>query len=186
MLYFEANAEKDKVALTWATASEINNDFFTIEKSRDGETFEPVAFVQSKATDGYSSNTIKYSYKDNDPLDGISYYRLKQTDFDGSYEYSPMVDVRFDQQQEDIFTIYPNPNRGNTFGLLSNKHDPGEKVSVTITNTSGRVVYQKFIHADENGFIDKDITPNSELNSGLYIVNISSYNSNKTGRLIVK
>jgi hypothetical protein len=91
LISFEANLNaNNQVDIFWSTASEQNNDFFTIERSIDGLNWEIVATV---AGAGNSTNRIDYAAYDLRPLSGISYYRLKQTDYDGAFEYSNIVSV---------------------------------------------------------------------------------------------
>jgi hypothetical protein len=93
LLSFTAKYQDGKVLLNWATGSEINNDYFTLERSRDAVSAEIIGFVDGA---GNSSQTLHYEFIDHDPLPGISYYRLKQTDYDGSFEYSQWVAVQVD------------------------------------------------------------------------------------------
>jgi len=81
--------------LLWSTATETNNDYFTIERSKDGISYQTIGIVDSKATGGNSTNMLSYSYSDNtfpgeevEYLNNVFYYRLKQTNFDGNYSYS--------------------------------------------------------------------------------------------------
>ena len=85
LLSFEAICNNNSVNLLWSTASEKNNDYFTIERSSDGITFQTVLTVKGA---GNSNQVINYSAIDEKPIDGIAYYRLKQTDYDGKFEYS--------------------------------------------------------------------------------------------------
>jgi hypothetical protein len=91
LISFEAKMNTNKqVDIFWATASELNNDFFTIERSADGVNWE---IVTTATGAGNSIYRIDYAAYDSRPLSGISYYRLKQTDFDGAFEYSNIVSV---------------------------------------------------------------------------------------------
>ncbi|MES2567304.1 MAG: lamin tail domain-containing protein [Bacteroidota bacterium] len=110
LLYFNANYNGKYVDLNWATATEINNDYFTIERSGDGLNFESLLKVKGA---GNSTNQINYSVTDEEPINGISYYRLKQTDFDDNFSYSNIVSVTSKIEEE--YKIYPNPNES---GLL--------------------------------------------------------------------
>lgn len=105
LLEFTATPADGAVNLLWKTASELNNDYFTIERSADGVVFHEILRVRGA---GNSSQTLTYQIQDQQPLTGISYYRLKQTDYDGQYEYFEMVRVRFEQGDTDLL-IYPNP-----------------------------------------------------------------------------
>jgi hypothetical protein len=80
----------DKAVIKWTTATEINNDFFTVERTLDGITFEEVV---ETAGAGNSFEPLTYVENDQYPLPGTSYYRLKQTDYDGQFEYSGMVEL---------------------------------------------------------------------------------------------
>jgi hypothetical protein len=90
-LFFTASLNNQKqVVLNWATASELNNDFFTVERSVDGLTWEVVDLVNGSGTTPLRND---YSTIDPRPYSGLSYYRLKQTDFDGTFEYADIVSV---------------------------------------------------------------------------------------------
>jgi len=106
LITFNGTVENGAVVLNWATATETNNDYFTIEKSKDAINFETVAFAGGA---GNSNVLLLYSTIDNAPFQDISYYRLKQTDFDGKYTYSNLVKVDFVHQMADNVSIYPNP-----------------------------------------------------------------------------
>ncbi|TAE80628.1 MAG: hypothetical protein EAY81_10345, partial [Bacteroidetes bacterium] len=108
LIAFNAVLAHKKVNCTWETASEINNDYFTIERSVDGEDFEDVGTIKGR---GNSSTNSHYHFTDNNPFEGISYYRLKQTDFDGKYTYSPIQKVGSTEQLDgEIALHYVNDN----------------------------------------------------------------------------
>jgi hypothetical protein len=104
LINFEANTEKNAVVLQWSTASEINNDYFTIERSADGENFNEIAKVTGAGNSSFLKN---YLHKDTQPLPGTNYYRLKQTDFDGQYTFSSIIAVKFEYNSR--IKIIPNP-----------------------------------------------------------------------------
>jgi hypothetical protein len=109
LIDFTAKAEGKKVRLDWETGSEENNDFFTVERSLDGKTFEKV-FTKDGA--GNSKTNLYYFGYDNKPYTGISYYRLKQTDFDGKFAYSDIISVNVqgeNRTSELNLKVYPNP-----------------------------------------------------------------------------
>jgi hypothetical protein len=89
---------------TWLTASEHENDFFTLERSANGIAFIALADIQGAGTTNVAH---RYAYLDNAPLPGMSYYRLKQTDFDGTATYSKVV--RFNAHTWGELNVYPNP-----------------------------------------------------------------------------
>lgn len=103
LLDFSAKQENDHILLRWSTASETNNDYFTIEKSQDGFSWSVVDFADGA---GNSQATLHYESIDPHPQTGMSYYRLKQTDYDGTSEYFSPVSVFFKANEIEIF---PNP-----------------------------------------------------------------------------
>lgn len=134
LLSFRGELQNQNVLLKWVTASEINNDYFTIERSSDGVNFSPVAYVQGA---GNSNHNLYYTATDFEPLTGISYYRLKQTDFDGSFEYSELISVNNTVGSAADVVLYPNPNNGN-FRLHSGSDTD---IAFRVFDMQGRVVY---------------------------------------------
>ncbi len=106
---FQVSLENNNaVACDWWTETELNNDFFTIERSLDGIHFEPIAYMKGAGT---SFEQLHYKIYDYDPyLDVVSYYRLTQTDFNGLTRYHDIRSVKPKKINE--LTIYPNPSNG--------------------------------------------------------------------------
>jgi hypothetical protein len=104
LIYFKVEAKGNTVKADWATASEINNERFEIERSKDGVNW---VFAEKKPGAGNSSGVIYYTLIDNSPYNGLSYYRLKQVDYDGEYDYSQIVAVEV--KNSNTFSVYPNP-----------------------------------------------------------------------------
>jgi hypothetical protein len=109
LLSFTARQEENKIKLEWATATEVNNDFFSIEKSTDAFNFYEIGKVDGC---GNSSETHSYHFTDEEIKDGLMYYRLKQVDFDSKAMYSRIVVVNVVSREENNFTIGPNPTNG--------------------------------------------------------------------------
>jgi len=108
---FSANSEKNDVILTWITATETNNQGFEIQRKTNDE-FERIAFVEGKGT---STEVQNYLFRDKNLLSGSYTYRLKQTDYDGSFAYSDEVEI--DIEQPSVFYLgqnYPNPFNPST------------------------------------------------------------------------
>ena len=169
LLAFTAEPLGNKDALLqWTTASEINNSRFDIERSYDGRTFEGVGKV---AGNGNSQHHIEYSYTDASvsKVQNTVYYRLKQVDFDGAYEYSDIRVVRFDAVGNDMQLVaYPNPMNDELNVMLS--LPSGEKYQLQVTNPQGALVHQKN-HVFSSGLHTLDL---SQWNSGVYIVEVIS------------
>ena len=115
LISFTAALKFDIVELKWSTASELNNDHFTIERSTDLENFEVVATIPGNGT----TNVIHhYNTLDPSPVYGRSYYRLKQTDFDGKYSYSDVRVIDYEGPKFSSLRAYPNPLSGSVISLL--------------------------------------------------------------------
>lgn len=153
LLSFNAILNNRIVDLTWQTASEHNNDYFTVERSQEGYIFEPILYVDGAGT---SNELLNYASKDLHPFDGVSYYRLKQTDFDGAFEYSEIRIVNMDENNSVI--IYPNPTNSNVMYISSNT----SLTSLSIYSADGKLVLEK-----------EDVGNSFELNlvAGVYFAN---------------
>ncbi len=170
LLNFTATLNKKSVDLNWATASEINNNYFTIERSADGINFES---LMMKKGAGNSLRVINYLSNDENPLSGISYYRLKQTDFDGNFTYSKIESVLFNKENK--IEVYPNPIEN---GVLKIQMNNTSYFEMKFVDAMGRIVYQ-----------DLSISPSVELDlspfdKGVYTLIITTKNSNFIKKVI--
>jgi hypothetical protein len=172
LLSFTAIPKNKKVELNWQTATEINNDYFTIERSATGENFSPIATIDAA---GNSNSILNYIDFDNTPLSGVSYYRLKQTDFDGNYSYSSIVSVNFISNEILIESIYPNPVQ-NELTILFNKIS--SNTTIKIYNTLGECVYNETISTLAQ-YINT-----SQFASGVYFISISNEENSFQERFI--
>ncbi len=163
LVNFTAKANGKQVDLEWQTASEINNEFFTIERSIDGLNFEIVTIIEGA---GNSTALLDYKTVDTNPYTGTSFYRLKQTDFDGAFEYSEVRRVEIEGEGQ-VF-IYPNPVLGGDERFIVDVSGFQSGVDqVIILDALGKIVYSN----SENlrGLIDIET---SILNSGIYFVRV--------------
>ncbi len=106
LISFNATYQSDKVTLNWVTASEINNDYFTIQRSINGIDWEDLEVINGA---GNSSESLSYVTSDEYPYSGVSYYRLKQTNFEGEFDYSEVRSVEIERLGNSQVGIYPNP-----------------------------------------------------------------------------
>jgi len=118
LVRFSAVLNSDQVDLDWTTASESQNDLFTIERTVDGKTWETIIQVDGA---GNSSSQLHYATVDHAPLEGTSYYRLKQTDFNGGFTYGPVKSVFYDPLMSGSVMVYPNPTHGRV--ILTGSRD---------------------------------------------------------------
>ena len=166
LVSFDANVLHTKVKLEWSTASELNNDRFIIERSKDGLSFKALASV---AGNGTTNTSNSYSYIDNIPLNGTSYYRLKQVDYDGQFEYSNTIKI---YKKAEELLLYPNPadNKIHYSGL--------DDVSrVYAVNVSGENLIS--LSFDSNSV---DL---SKLSQGIYILIFNAGDKNIHERIII-
>lgn len=168
LLNFNANynAKNAQVELDWKTVTEINNDYFTIEKSVDGENFEVVGIVDGA---GNTSSIKSYQAIDEKPIIGTSYYRLKQTDFDGQFEYSNLVPVKIEGTITNP-TVYPNPVTND--GILEFTASAASSTTITIYDVSGRIAYSNQLQTNK-GF-NHLILPTSALSNGMYFIHLNN------------
>ncbi|MDD2981841.1 MAG: hypothetical protein PHQ74_00500 [Crocinitomicaceae bacterium] len=149
LLSFTATAAKNQVNLTWITASEKNNDYFTIERTVDGLTFEEVGKV---AGQGNSSLKNEYTFSDTRPKNGISYYRLKQTDYNGESEYFEVKSVNI-QKGDFVSNVYPNPAVMNRTTVFVEK--TSSMVTLNVRNVLGQLISSKEVDATSNGVAEE-------------------------------
>jgi hypothetical protein len=141
---FEAKPMANKVDIQWVTASELNNDYFTLERSSDGQEFAEVVRIPGKGTKQSESS---YDFLDDRPIVGRSYYRLKQTDFDKKSSYSKIVLVELALGHNPVVAVYPNPATEESFSVQMDGFVPEESVQVKLSDSMGRTP----IHRSDNG-----------------------------------
>ncbi len=137
LLSFTGKYSGRKVQLQWATNSEVNNDYFTVERSLDSKIFSDVNTVDGK---GNSNDVNFYSVMDDQPnRNGTTYYRLKQTDFDGSVKYSDIIAVS--SIEEKMIAIYPNPFTDELNIELAQRAE--SSLEIMISDLTGTLVFHK-------------------------------------------
>ena len=181
---FTAKGEDGRTVLEWVTAVEINNDYFTIERSANGSlsSFEPIVNVAA-ANNSYS--TKQYKVYDSEPLVGTNYYRLKQTDYDGRYSYSEIVFVKIDGGAKPTLKVFPNPVQNSEFSITLSS--PAEQeVIVSLYDLFGRKVFSKVIIKEIHGDFSIAFDNKLKLSPGVYLVTGSSNDSLLHKKLIIK
>ncbi len=187
LLSFTGKLNDSQVDLEWETASELNNDYFTVERSSDGVNFEPIGRIDGK---GNYNGLSKYYLTDFSPLQGVSYYRLKQTDYDGKFEYSNIISINYLLNTSAInynMTVYPNPAKNGSDVKLEMTGMPVDKeVLVVVTNVLGKQMYSKVILTDNNGNMLYAVDPYNQLPSGTYIIVATADDKLLSKRLIIQ
>jgi hypothetical protein len=175
LLYFNAVCKNDIVSLNWSTASEINNDYFSIEKSHDGLTFENIGNIQGA---GNSNSILNYSYSDANPFTDISYYRLKQTDFNGNNTYSFMVSTTCSVDAPMSMIVSQSEYGINVLITPGNN----KNIALSIFDISGKMLFYKHINTIDNPLT---ISPNL-FSSGIYLFRLQSETEDIVKKSIIK
>jgi len=182
---FSANAGNGQVMLTWVTESETNNFGFDIERSEDGIDFQKIGFVEGKGT------TIvpqQYVFVDEKLAPGTYYYRLKQIDLDGAFEYSDAINVTVTPPKEfALAQNYPNPFNPTTtirYDLPVSSH-----VVLTVYNILGKEV-KTLVDAEQSAGIKTVVWDGTNkigepVSSGVYIYTLKARDFHKTLKLMM-
>lgn len=170
LLAFDAVPDGNDVRCSWATASEQQNDHFTVERSADGALFEDIGTV---AGAGDSQSTLYYSFLDRAPLTGLSYYRLRQTDIDGTESRSQAVVVWMGGPAADL-VVFPDPATSVLF--IAGASTTAERVNVL--DMAGRCVISSAAWSTSDAI---DI---ADLPAGTYTLEILDHGARRAARFI--
>jgi hypothetical protein len=165
LISFDAFYEEGHVTIRWATETEWNSDYYTVQRTINGEQFDEVAVLPAA---GNSISEKTYQVIDSKPRAGKSYYRLKQTDLDGTYTYSKLVSVIAPEFLTRI--PYPNPAEGTSFSVRFNQSDLGMPVSVQVQDLKGLSLVEHASPALSDTQVQ--VVWNQRLTPGVYIVTI--------------
>ena len=169
------------VLIEWSTYSEINNDYFTIEKTKDGVHWFEVARINGN---GNTNQVHRYSSIDEDPYSGKSYYRLKQTDFDGRFDHFTPLSITIQISQSE-FVVYPNPSNGRISIEISSGFD-NDEIMIRIFSLDGNLLYSKSVTQEATEASRKfQIDVSEEIPSGVYIIQLRSEQENQSKKLII-
>ncbi len=173
LISFTATAHQAEVKLAWSTASELNNDFFTIQRSQDAEAWNDVITIKGAGTRSFRTD---YETTDGLPFNGVSYYRLKQTDFDKQYSYSQVKRVELNNEFQ--LKVYPNPSNG-TF-TVSTGFEIGLD-NIRLTNMVGQTIPIQ-LQTDKTSatLTSKSIAP------GIYILQVSKGFWRQSVRIVIE
>lgn len=187
LVEFNAIVNDRTVEITWTTNSEINNDYFVVERSQDGLLWSSV--ITAKGA-GNSTGIISYFEIDREPLIGLSYYRLRQVDFDGKGEEFNIVPIEIFIQNDEVMSVFPNPARKGevinvSFKNLGSDASEDKEVLVVLRDIRGNEMYSKveFVNSKE-GLVAIDKT--HHLTPGTYLVIASSENKLYSKRILIK
>ncbi|MCX6351159.1 MAG: T9SS type A sorting domain-containing protein [Bacteroidetes bacterium] len=177
LTYFDAAIENNIVIAKWQTASELNNDYFEVQKSTDGIHFSTIGTVKGA---GNSNSIINYNFKDNSRPAATVYYRLRQVDFNGQFEYSSIAKVMTNGIMKESIEVYPNPFNDKI--EVNINYTQTSNIEAQLTDMKGNVYYNKCLLYSKG---DAPIVLNTQkLKPGIYILTIKDGTEVKTFRLL--
>jgi hypothetical protein len=182
LMSFEAKRVNRKVELRWETASEYNNEFFTIERSMDGQIFESILDIKGA---GNSSSTLEYTAVDLDEIVGRVYYRLKQTDFNGTFDYSEIISLNLLSVAEGkpLIKLFPNAvQAGGELNIAIQNRNGSSTYQLDMISLNGVSVLRRSFKIDQNAILNLPL----DLKPGYYLIKISNSILSKTERIIVR
>jgi fibronectin-binding autotransporter adhesin len=181
LLSFTGKVVTGGVELLWKTATETNNDFFNIEKSKDGEKFISIGEVDGAGT---SKVARSYQFVDENPTNGKSYYRLKQTDFDGKFKHSNVISIDYDGPELVRISVYPNPTKGSEEITLEIKGLKDiDSLPISIFDQLGRQMNSADLQVDGTGSVKRTISVEG-MADGMYILKMGT-TSNHVRRIVI-
>jgi hypothetical protein len=170
LTYLKAYEKSSGINIEWGFSEELNADKYEIERSKTGSDFTKVGTVVSTGNHTMGSS---YSWFDDAPLIGISFYRLRMIDKKGAFICSNVIKVVTASSKDQSIAVYPNPIQGNTFTLQMNNIDKGTHI-ITLTNMSGQVVYSnRIIHS--GGTASQTIDLNNKLSHGMFTLRMDGF-----------
>lgn len=162
------------IEISWQTASEINNDYFSIEHSTDGSNFREIAKQNGRGTTTAAQN---YAHTHEKLAAGQHYYRLKQIDFDGRFEYTDIVTARIKTRKNEM-SLMPNPTSGIV--SLKTKNAVDKATDLQVINTQGQIVFSAVLQSGEEN-LTLDI---SDLPLGIYYLRMAVGSDLMTKRIV--
>ena len=168
LISFTASREEQDILLHWSTATELNNQGFEIQRSNDNKTFNRIGFIEGKGT---TTETQEYSFRDNTlTAEGKYFYRLKQIDHDGTYNYSEMIEIDYNYLPTNfsLFQNYPNP------------FNPSTKIKFTVPAGTQRTVSVQLKVYDVLGNEVATLL-NEEKPAGIYEIEFSAIGGSTSG-----
>ncbi len=183
-LYFDGDLIEGESHLEWATASELDNDRFEVERSLDGITFERIGIVGGNGT---TNEVSTYQFVDKLPGVGLNFYRLKQIDFDEQFEYSEtiLVDNRDASVTFDM-NVYPNPTDQGNININLITGDETSPVLISIYDLNGRAYFNKQISPEELIRNEYQLSLPQQISRGAYLIRIQQRDDVKLRRLMIR
>jgi hypothetical protein len=182
LVSFTAVKNMAQVQLNWVTSTEINNDYFTVERSLDGVVFEEI--LREKGA-GNSARELVYRRIDESPEVGYNYYRLTQTDYNGNTKTFKAKVVYFDFSNGSEFTIYPNPSNGEDLSIVLTNSEKGEHTIQLLSSKTRLINEQTVFINDHEASRTINLLNGKRLAQGTYYLKIISPSGSKIEKLVV-
>lgn len=180
LIYFNGRLDEGQVQLDWATASELNNSHFEIERSSDGVLFDQIGSVDGNGT---TNELKKYAFTDRRPSIGTSYYRLRQVDYNGNFEYSSIIPISNEGVGFNV-VVAPNPATVDNLNLLVQSDDV-TPLNVTLHDLFGRTIVSKTITFEEYQ-AGANLVAEENIKPGLYLLKVRQGINTQVVRLSIK
>ncbi len=182
LISFSADVRDNGILIEWSTASEIDNDFFELERSSNGIDYEVIATVDGNGTINTRSD---YAHMDQYPLIGITYYRLVQVDFDGGFKIHEPIMVNNNKLLSPLdVTAFPNPTTQDNINLRISSHQSGLPAEIVIYNLSGIKVFEEHL-TPAHGVTEYELLPKGKLSNGVYQLIIRQGNEQRHVKIII-
>jgi hypothetical protein len=181
-LSFDAFLNNGIVELEWTTSTEINNEFFVIERSADGQNFQEIIRLKGAGT---TYEQQSYAAKDYMPLKGISYYRLRQIDYDGKTEVFDPVLIDNRESTSNNLKVYPNPTDGRVFVAIPDELKKDHSLQLAINSMKGDAQLQVEITLEE-GQSRLVLNQLIDFPSGVYSISLSNGIDSFSTKLVVQ
>ena len=172
LISFKGEQTLEGIQLIWETANELNNDYFIVQRSANGRSFENIGEIQGFGT---TTEIKSYDFFDFSSNNGTNYYRLKQVDFDGKFEYSDLITIEIEKQSTSI-DIYPNPSTGR-YNIQSSGNWTNQ-TTLEVFDMTGRLVYSQSVY---NNVSQLNL---EHLSNGSYFLKITNQSDVFTTRIV--
>ncbi len=179
LIDFNVQEVQGEVLLNWVTASEENNAFYSVERSLDGVNYEVLSNLDGAGT---TSEIQNYQYWDTNPQIGFNFYRIKQTDIDGSFSYSPVKSALVEDKTKLRLSVSPNPVSNNEVLKVNWQLPQNTRGQILyLIDIHGRVIVKQALSTNDR---EKEI-PIDQLQKGLYILRIRTEGSRSIAQKVI-
>ena len=177
---FSVLSDPKGVKIYWSTASEQKNDRFDVQKSIDGSNWSSIATVKGHGTTSQSTDYVCY---DDNPENGTNYYRLKQYDIDGGFNFSIIKYLVFSGRLNTVVSVSPNPVANTINFKISGRH--AGNVQASLSNANGQVIYQQTFRNVLAGNINQ-LSLQSKPAAGIYILKLQAEGISESIKLVLQ